>query len=135
MAGVSPLSAKSFQCSPTDLGDPIPDAFTRARQLATAEYFSLSLEDDLASGLIFTFSASDLIVDAGGSITGFSESTDPTIVGWDAVSDAAAAAKRRWEQSPNTRTTSIQTGVGEGDSHDIRTTERDGVVTEVTDHG
>jgi hypothetical protein len=36
LADVSPLSAKSFPCSLAELGDPIPDAFTRAREVADA---------------------------------------------------------------------------------------------------
>lgn len=133
LADVSPLSDKAFPCSISDLGDPLADAFNRARQLAGAEYFSV--DSDLQNGLIFTFSASDRTADASASIRGFSESTDPTIIGWDAVSDATAAARRRWAQTPTTRTNRIQTGVGEGDSHDLRTVETDGVVAEVTDRG
>jgi len=120
-------------CDLDQLKDPVTVAFQRARDLAGAESFTFS--SDLAAGVILNFSALDRVIDAGASIHHFSESTAPLITGWEDVSRAADAARSRWAQVPDNRTTRIETGGGERNAHQVVTTEAGGEVRSITDNG
>ena len=133
VAEVTPLSGGPLECQLEDGVDPIAAAFDRAREVTGSGYFDFA--SDLSFGTIITFRVVDRHAVEDVWIDAFSESSDPTVSGWEAVSAAAAIAREKWAIVNGTRTTGIQSAVGEGDSHDLRTVEVDSVVTSVSDYG
>jgi hypothetical protein len=131
-AGVDATSIESprFSCE-SEVGSvsTIAELFVLARQVAGATEFEFC--SNLDSGIVMSFYASDRSVEVQVNVRRFSQSTAPTVVGWDAVVDAANATVNTWVSTPGDRTTSIQIGGGERAHYDLTTTEVDGQVTEV----
>jgi hypothetical protein len=131
-AGVDATSIESprFSCE-SEVGSvtTIAELFVLARQVAGATEFEF--RSNLDSGIVMSLYASDRSVEVQVNVRRFSQSTAPTVVGWDAVVDAANAAVETWVSTPGDRTTSIQIGGGERAHYDLTTTEVDGQVTEV----
>ena len=124
------LDTPRSSCEPSTGEVPtVDELFALARQVAGATDFDF--RSNLDNGIIMSFYASDRSVEMQVNARRYSESTAPTIVGWDAVGDAADAAVANWATAPGDRTTRIQIGGGERAQYDLVTTELDGEVTEV----
>lgn len=133
VAEVTPLSGSPSECRLEDGVDPVVAAFNRAREVTGSGYFDFT--SALSDGTIITFRVVDRHAVADVSIDAFSASSDPTVSGWDAVSAAAAIARKKWALVDGSRTTRIRSAVGEGSSQDLLTIEIDGAVTAVSDYG
>jgi hypothetical protein len=124
------LDAPRFSCeSPARAVPTIAELFALARQVAGATDFDF--RSNLDSGIVMSFYASDRSVEVQVNVRRYSESTAPTIVGWDAVGDAADVAATTWATAPDERTTRIQIGGGERAHYNLTTTEVEGRVIKV----
>jgi hypothetical protein len=107
----------------------VADLFNQARESAGATSFSFT--SDLANGVVLEFYASDRSVELQGRVSGLSDSTDRAVVGWPAVSTAAADARARWSTQSFDHEVAIADSDGERAYFNIVSTVIDGEVVEV----
>jgi len=107
--------------------------FDLARTMAGATTYSFT--SDLTNGTVLNFSASDRSVEVEVRISGLSESTAPTILGWDDVSRTATTARALWLMQSFDYELRIGDGAGERAYFDITSTVIGGKVVEVISNG
>jgi len=130
IAEATSISAPPFACeqSPGEVPS-IAELFDLARQVAGATDFDF--RSNLDNGTVMNFYASDRSIETQVHVLRWTESTAPTVVGWDSASQAAQAAADRWASAPRDRTTRVQIGGGERAHYNLTTIEVDGEVVEV----